>query len=98
MTDADLGKLLANNSLRSPEVLELYHLINRTDIPNYIFPDEIIVLNNFHEITEEAFVTGKGSLFSQLVETSGIDKLGKEQLTIVFTFKISKKSEVGIFL
>lgn len=51
--------------------------MKNTPIPNYTFPEELTVLENFNELTDDVFVSGKGNLFNQLVDASGIDKLGK---------------------
>lgn len=72
-----MTKLSFNNCLKSPELLEIYYLLKRQPIPNYIIPEEFISLVNFIEVTDEIFVSGKANLFSQLVDASGIDKLGE---------------------
>lgn len=76
MTEVELLKLNINNSLKSPEIVELFYLVRNIPVPNFTFPEESVVLDNFTEITDEVFVHGKGGLFSQLVDASGIDKLG----------------------
>lgn len=57
--------------------MELFFSMKNTPVPNYIMPEEYIILRNFTEITEEVFVSGKGNVFAQLVDSTGIDRLGK---------------------
>lgn len=80
-------KLSGNNCLKSPELLEMYYLLKRQPIPNYIVAEEFISIVNFVEVTDEIFVSGKGNLFSQLVDASGIDKLGDLLYRILYKFE-----------
>ena len=41
--------------------------------------EEILTSKNMVEVTDEVLVSGKTSNYQQLVEASGIDKLGKKQ-------------------
>lgn len=75
--------LLQSNSLKSPEVLELYQLAREVELNqlNLDPAEDIIYSKNMCEITEEALVSGKSTNYHQLVEASGIDKLGNYHKT-----------------
>lgn len=78
VSDTDLSGLLQSNSLKSPEILELYALTKESDLgqANSDSPDDIIFSKNICEITDDVLVSGKTTNYQQLVEASGIDKLG----------------------
>lgn len=80
MTETDLTSMLQSNGLKTPELLEWYQLTKDPDLNhfNVVEPsEEVIFSKNLSEISDEVLVSGKSTHFSQLVDASGIDKLGK---------------------
>ncbi|KAH1016710.1 hypothetical protein HUJ04_007887 [Dendroctonus ponderosae] len=82
IAESDLLGLLQSNSLKSPELLELYQLTTEAELANLNIdpPDDMIFSKNVCEITDEILVSGKATNFQQLVEASGIDKLVQEDI------------------
>ncbi|XP_050311412.1 uncharacterized protein LOC126746990 isoform X2 [Anthonomus grandis grandis] len=80
--ECELTGLLQSNSLRSPEILELYQLTKDTDVASLAIdlPEEIITSKNISEITDEILVSGKSTNYQQLIDGSGIDKLAQEEI------------------
>ncbi|KAJ8923305.1 hypothetical protein NQ315_001863 [Exocentrus adspersus] len=85
VTDGELLKLQAANNLRSPDVLDLYFLVKDGVVADRFAPsDEFIGHRNFYETCQELISPGKPGNYSQLVNASGIDKLGQESLLTDF--------------
>ncbi|XP_030745239.1 uncharacterized protein LOC115874277 isoform X2 [Sitophilus oryzae] len=81
--ESDLLGLWQSNSLRSPDLLELYHLAREYDVGHFytVEPaEDIILAKNVAEITDDILVSGKTTNYQQLIESSPIDKLAQEQL------------------
>lgn len=86
MAEIDLTSMLQSNGLKTPELLEWYQLTKDPDLNqfNIVEPcEEVILSKNLSEISDEVLVSGKSTNFFQLVDASGIDKLGK--LTPLYT-------------
>lgn len=58
-------------------MLELYFLTKGLPVPNYAFPEDINISQNFSETCDDVLVSGKATIYHQLVEASGIDNLGE---------------------
>ncbi|XP_076250134.1 uncharacterized protein LOC143189981 [Rhynchophorus ferrugineus] len=81
--ETDLQSLWEQNSLKSPDILELYQLAREFE-PGYLYTvepaEDIITMRNIAEITDEILVSGKATNYQQLVDSSGIDKLAQEEI------------------
>ncbi|KAJ8985300.1 hypothetical protein NQ317_007087 [Molorchus minor] len=78
VTDVDLSKLSITNGLKSPELREYFCLFKKVNLSaDYQLPDDYIFRQNFAESSDEILIAGKANAYSQLVDASGIDKLGK---------------------
>lgn len=89
VVETDLASMLQSNALKTPELLEWYQLTRDPDLTqfNIVEPcEEVIFSKNLSEISDEVLVSGKGTNFFQLVDASGIDKLGK--FTYLFTLSL----------
>ncbi|CAH1113640.1 unnamed protein product [Psylliodes chrysocephalus] len=87
VTQSDLIKLQLGHSLRSPEIVEIFFVGKKEQLPpTYILPEEVTYIENLVETTDENFAVGKGH-FDQLVEAAGIDRLGQEVLLKDFVVK-----------
>lgn len=80
MSDADLMKLQTSNNLKSPEILELFDIAKSSKF-SLVQPDELLLMDNFCETGDDILVSGKGNVQSQLVDASGIDKLGLQYVS-----------------
>ncbi|CAH1962667.1 unnamed protein product [Acanthoscelides obtectus] len=79
VAEADLAKLLTSHNLKSPEIVEYFGLLKKSNL-GIDRPEEYMTRDNFCESCDDIIVTGKGSTHHQLVEASGIDKLAQESL------------------
>nr|CAI5835319.1 unnamed protein product [Callosobruchus analis] len=77
--ETDLAKLLSSHNLKSPEIIEYFGLLKKSNL-NVDRADEYVTRENFCESCDDIIVAGKGSIYTQLVEASGIDKLAQESL------------------
>ncbi|CAG9828107.1 unnamed protein product [Diabrotica balteata] len=81
VSQSDILKLLQMHNLRSPELVELFFLIKKEQLPNsYNSPEDIIIMDTLLETGEDILVIGKGNNFAQLVDAANIDRLGQEMI------------------
>ncbi|XP_050509346.1 uncharacterized protein LOC126886443 isoform X2 [Diabrotica virgifera virgifera] len=81
VSQSDILKLLQMHNLRSPELVELFYLIKKEQLPNsYNSPEDIIIMDTLLETGEDMLVIGKGTNFAQLVDAANIDRLGQEMI------------------
>ncbi|XP_023310381.1 uncharacterized protein LOC108912646 [Anoplophora glabripennis] len=84
VTETELIKLTTSNSLRSPELLDIFYLVRDGTIHDRFVPsDEFIGHENFFETCQELLSPGKPGPYSQLVDASGIDKLGGQEALLI---------------
>ncbi|KAJ8965147.1 hypothetical protein NQ314_004372 [Rhamnusium bicolor] len=77
VTEAELTKLCSTDGLKSPELIEYFHLVKSgSSNVYYVQPEEFTIRENVSETNDSILVTGKSNIYQQLVEASGIDKLG----------------------
>ncbi|XP_056644752.1 uncharacterized protein LOC130450401 [Diorhabda sublineata] len=75
----DISKLMQTHTLRSPELVELLCIIKKEQLPNYYnAPEDITFNETLLETNDDIFVIGKNNTYAQLVDASGIDRLGQE--------------------
>ncbi|KAJ3663204.1 hypothetical protein Zmor_007508 [Zophobas morio] len=76
----EVSKFHTSNVLKSPELVEFlsWHMNKQSSVVN--IPSEYAVVNNFMEISDAVLVTGKTTLFDQIVEAAGMDRNAQETL------------------
>ncbi|XP_074040904.1 uncharacterized protein isoform X6 [Leptinotarsa decemlineata] len=88
VAEADLTKLATNNNLKSSELLDLFYLVKRNKNPPRSHPEDSVFVENLCETADDILVSGKGNIYNQLVEASGIDKLAQETILREFIFMV----------
>ncbi|KYB28233.1 uncharacterized protein LOC103312510 [Tribolium castaneum] len=76
----DILKLFGSNVLKSPEILDFIAWINRKPSAILNPPSDHETVGSFMEISENVIVSGKNTIYEQIVEAAGIDRHAQEVL------------------
>ncbi|XP_044272229.1 uncharacterized protein LOC123016057 isoform X3 [Tribolium madens] len=76
----DIIKLFNSSVLKSPEILDFISWTIRKPSPILNPPSDHETVGNFMEISENVIVSGKNTIYEQIVEAAGIDRHAQEVL------------------